>query len=77
MGKFGAMLLVLRQKWRLQGFREFLLSTAGMLLVEHSPTAGRDPYWTDNHHGGGSNRLGAALMCVREELLHEQHPNSP
>ena len=71
LGKFGAMLLVLRQKWRQPGFREFLCSTSGMLLVEHSAVKGRDPYWTDDHSGGGQNRLGAALMLVRDELLRE------
>ena len=71
LGKWAAMLLVLRAKWRLPGFRELLLGSAGMLLVEHSAKAGRDPFWTDDHTGGGQNRLGAALMLVRDELLAE------
>ena len=66
-----AMLLVLRAKFRLPGFRELLLSSSGLLLVEHCPVAGRDLYWSDNHSGGGQNRLGAALMLVRDELLAE------
>ena len=69
--KFDAMLLVLRSKWRLPGFKELLLSTAGVVLMEHSAKQGRDPYWTDDHVGGGQNRLGAALMLVRDELLRE------
>ena len=72
LGKFGAMLLVLRRKWRVPGLRELLLSTAGQFLVEHSALHGRDPYWTDDRTGGGQNRLGAALMIVRDELLREQ-----
>jgi len=71
LGKFEGMVLVLRQKWRLPGFRDFLLSTAGMYLVEHCPARNRDLVWTDNFSGGGENRLGAALMKVREELLKE------
>jgi predicted NAD-dependent protein-ADP-ribosyltransferase YbiA (DUF1768 family) len=71
LGKLGAMLVVLRQKWRLPQFKEFLLSTEGMLLVEHCPVEGRDLVWTDNHTGGGLNMLGACLMLVREELLRE------
>lgn len=71
LGKLGGMLLVLRQKWRLPGFRDFLLSTAGWYLVEHCPMRDQDLVWTDNYTGGGENRLGAALMKVREELLLE------
>lgn len=70
-GKFDAMLAVLRLKWRLAGFREFLIATAGSLLVEHSEVNGRDPYWTDDCSGGGQNRLGGALMMIRDELLSE------
>jgi predicted NAD-dependent protein-ADP-ribosyltransferase YbiA (DUF1768 family) len=69
--KWDAMLLVLRAKWRLPGLRELLISSAGMYLVEHSALKGRDPYWTDDETGGGQNRLGAALMLVRDELLLE------
>ena len=71
LGKFDAMLLVLRHKWRLPHLREYLVATAGVFLVEHSPVVGRDPYWTDDCAGGGQNRLGAALMLVRAELLTE------
>jgi predicted NAD-dependent protein-ADP-ribosyltransferase YbiA (DUF1768 family) len=71
LGKFDAMLLVLRHKWRLPHLREYLIATAGVFLVEHSPVVGRDPYWTDDCDGGGQNRLGAALMLVRAELLAE------
>ena len=71
LGKFDAMLLVLRAKWRLPGLRELLCGSAGCLLVEHAAEKGRDPYWTDDFSGGGQNRLGAALMLVRDELLAE------
>lgn len=70
--KYSAMLLVLRQKWRLPKFKKFLLESKGCLLVEHCPEPGRDLYWTDNHKGGGQNRLGAALMTIRSELLKEE-----
>ena len=104
LGRWDAMLLVLRGKWRQkvrahpfhalvsmlllvsllahtlavsmclfrrQDFRELLCGSAGLLLVEHSTKAGRDPYWSDDHAGGGQNRLGAALMLIRDELLAE------
>lgn len=38
--------------------------------------AGRDLYWTDDYDGGGQNRLGAALMLVRDELLLEEDPGA-
>ena len=76
LGKFDAMLLVLRHKWRLPHLREYLIATAGVFLVEHSPVVGRDPYWTDDCDGGGQNRLGAALMLVRAELLAEDRAPS-
>mmetsp|Transcript_145375 Transcript_145375/g.264175 ORF Transcript_145375/g.264175 Transcript_145375/m.264175 type:complete len:198 (+) Transcript_145375:3-596(+) len=72
LGKFGAMLEVLRVKWRLPGFKELLLKTGSSYLVEHCEVPDRDPYWTDNYHGGGENRLGCALMLVRSELLSEE-----
>lgn len=72
LGKFDGMMLVLRHKWRLPGFKELLLSTDGMYMVEHCPIKGRDLVWTDNFTGGGENKLGAALMKVREELLREE-----
>ena len=59
-----------------QGLRELLCSSSGLLLVEHSAKAGRDPYWTDDHAGGGQNRLGGALMLVRDELLAEDRQPS-
>jgi len=71
LGKLGAMLHVLRRKWRLPKLREYLTATADVMLVEHCPVKGRDPYWTDDCTGGGQNRLGAALMLVRAELLAE------
>lgn len=77
LGKFEAMMLVLRIKWRQPGFRELMLSTKGMLLVEHSALQGRDPYWTDDQVGGGQNRLGAALMLVRDELLRDEDASAP
>lgn len=71
LGKYGAMLTVLRLKWRLPYFKEMLLKTSGVFLVEHCEVKGRDPYWTDDFSGGGENRLGAALMEVRAEILEE------
>merc|ERR1719183_2504448 len=37
LGKMNGMLHVLRLKWRLPTLKEFLLSSSGMYLVEHSP----------------------------------------
>merc|ERR1712039_1134403 len=70
-GKTAAMMTVLRMKWRLPGFRELLLTSAGMYLTEHGEVANRDLVWTDNYRGGGENRLGACLMLVREEIVAE------
>jgi ribA/ribD-fused uncharacterized protein len=42
-----------------------LRATGDALLVEHRA---RDAYWGDGGDGQGSNRLGALLMRVREEL---------
>lgn len=72
LGKYEAMKVVLRQKWRLPEFKQFLLETTGAYLVEHCVKKGRDIYWTDDMTGGGENRLGAALMVVRGEILLEE-----
>lgn len=42
-----------------------LRATGDALLVEHRA---RDAYWGDGADGRGRNRLGALLMCVRDEL---------
>ena len=73
LGKWDTMLLVLRAKYEDPDLKKYLCDSAGMFLVEHCEVAGRDLYWTDDYDGGGQNRLGAALMLVRDELLAEAH----
>ena len=66
LGALGAMLLVLRAKWSIPRLRKALVATRGTYLLE----ASSDPV-DDTGSGAASqpNRLGAALMFVRDELL--------
>ena len=43
-------------------------ATRGALLLEHNNARHRDLYWSDNRDGDGANRLGEALMLVRDAL---------
>lgn len=46
LGRFDAMLLVLRAKWRVEGFRQFLLATGRSFLIEHCNTKAPVPRTT-------------------------------
>lgn len=45
---------------------ELLLSTEGLLLIEH---AKNDSYWGDGGNGSGKNMLGIILMKVRDQII--------
>lgn len=67
--KVGVMRVGLAAKFRAHsGPRALLLDTAGAELVEASP---HDFFWGCGIDGRGQNRLGEALMELREELLQE------
>ncbi|KAL1519467.1 hypothetical protein AB1Y20_022987 [Prymnesium parvum] len=77
LGEFDAMLAVLRIKWRMEGLRFFLLSTGRSFLVDQCRTKDNISRCGSSRVGGARNRLGAALMVVREELLLEMEgPNA-
>ena len=45
--------------------QDFLLSTAGAVLVEASQN---DKFWGAGRHGDGENKLGQMLMELRSEI---------
>ena len=66
-------LLVMRQaliaKFRIERFRNLLLSTGTTELVEYSK---KDYFWGRNEDGAGYNMLGKMLMEMREEIKNEE-----
>ncbi len=68
LGREGAMMTVLQQKFNLPAFKTGLLATGNAYLLEHNAKAGRDRHWSDNNDGTGLNMLGITLMEIRAAL---------
>lgn len=68
LGRDGAMLRVVSQKFALPAFKKALLASDDAYLLEHNAVKGRDNYWSDDHDGSGTNMLGITLMDVRNTL---------
>lgn len=68
LGRDGAMLKVVTEKFALPEFKKALLASGDSYLLEHNAKFGRDDYWSDNFNGSGSNMLGITLMDVRNSL---------
>lgn len=61
--KYDVMLNLLREKFKIQFYRQALLETGDLEIREDSPT---DFVW--GYRNGGQNLLGKALMQVRSEI---------
>ena len=68
LGRDGAMMAVLKEKFAIPTFKTGLLATGNAYLLEHNAVEGRDYYWSDNHDGTGHNKLGISLMLLRQQL---------
>ncbi|MBV1924698.1 MAG: NADAR family protein [Flavobacteriaceae bacterium] len=74
LGRDGAMLKVVTEKFALPEFKKGLLASGDAYLLEHNAIKGRDNYWSDDHDGTGTNMLGITLMDVRSILGGEGVP---
>ena len=64
------MMIALRAKFdQYPELKQFLLSTTGNSLVEHTEN---ENYWGDGGDGSGLNRLGDLLVELRETDLNER-----
>ena len=74
LGRDGAMLKVVTEKFALPEFKKALLASGDAYLLEHNSKKGRDNYWSDDNDGNGTNMLGITLMDVRNTLGGERVP---